>query len=171
MSSSAIVTGIFFTAWIVITIIGQFQQNRLVQLLKRYDFFALIPTWTFFAPNPAVQDFSLLFRDKDVSGQLTAWKVFVYRIPPPGIRGIWNPAKRRSKAINDMATVWLLIRDTNPQSHEYVLSIPYLCLLHQILVAPREDSVVATQMAVASVFSHQKERPAEILVVSAFHKL
>lgn len=171
MSISAAVCAVVFSTWMLITVIGQFPQLRLSRFLKRHDYFAAIPAWTFFAPNPAVQDFTLLFRDKDYGGQLSQWKVFAYCPPRPTIRWLWNPDKRRSKVIHDMATVWLLIAESDPSTDAFMLSVPYLCLLHQASVAPRSKSAIATQIAIAVVHIHHKDKPVEILATSRFHKL
>lgn len=171
MSLGALVLAALFSGWLIVTIVCQFPQHRVSRFFKRLDYCAVIPTWTFFAPNPAVQDFTLLYRDKDRAGDLTSWKVFDYSPPSPLVRWLWNPGKRRSKVIHDMATVWLLMLDRDPSSDAYLLSVPYLCLLHQASVIPRCEAPVATQIAIASVHSHESEKPAEILVVSPFHRI
>src|ERR1022692_1695801 len=162
--AGSLISAIGFGIWLLTTIACQFTSLRLSNFLRRYDYCGVIPVWTFFAPNPAVQDFTLMFRDRDSSGETTPWKQFAYLPPHPLVRWLWNPAKRRSKLIHDMATVWLRSAINDPLNPAIVLSIPYLSLLHQVSVAPRDGFAVATQMAIASVHSQQADKPAEVFI-------
>jgi len=171
MSSLAAIFAVIFAVWLLITIICQFPQISIGKFFHRHDYFSAIPTWTFFAPNPTIQDFTLMYRDQKLDGTVSPWKVFTYCPPPPQIRWIWNPEKRRSKIIHDMATSWLLLAEDDPSVEVFLLSVPYLCLLHQATVAPRSQAVRATQIAVASVHSDYEQKPVEIMAVSRFHRL
>lgn len=171
IDASGVVCAVFFAAWFLTTVLCQFPGYGIGKFLKGRDYCAVIPIWTFFAPNPATQDFVLLFRDQHISGTISAWKMFEYRLPSPAIRWLWNPGKRRSKVIHDMATVWLLIAEREPACKTFMLSVPYLCLLHQVCAAPRGHSAIATQMAIGSVHRNQRDAPAEIFATSEFHKL
>src|SRR5581483_6746809 len=42
--------------------------------LNARDRLAIIPHWTFFAPNPGTSDFHLLARDRLAGGGFSAWK-------------------------------------------------------------------------------------------------
>lgn len=171
-TSIVVVVGLaIFSAWFLITIMCQFSTHPLGRILKRLDYFGLIPAWTFFAPQPAVQDFTLLYRDMESSGRITPWMVFTYDPPSPIIRWLWNPAKRRPKVIHDMATLWLGAVTNDPTDRVFSLSIPYLCLLHQVAVIPRSKTTTATQLAIGSVFGREPNKPAQIFVVSPFHRL
>lgn len=160
-----------FGTWFVLTVICQFTGLRLVRLIRGHDYFGVIPTWTFFAPNPAVQDFTLVFRDQDAARRFGEWKVLTYSPPSKAVRWIWNPDKRRSKVVHDMATVWLMVAEADASSRAFLLSVPYLCLLHQVVVAPHAPSAVAVQIAVASVHGRQPLKAAEILATSPVHEL
>jgi hypothetical protein len=171
MSLPAVIFAVIFTVWLLITIICQFSQISISKFFKRYDYFSAIPTWTFFAPNPATQDFTLMYRDQKLDGTVSSWKVFAYCPPPPQVRWIWNPEKRRPKIIHDMATSWLLLAEDNLSAEFFLLSVPYLCLLHQATVAPRGQVVSATQIAVVSVHSRYEQKPVEIMATSRFHRV
>lgn len=171
IGASGVAFAILFSAWFAATVVCQFHRYQIGRFLKRHDYCAVLPIWTFFAPDPASQDFTLLYRDKDQGGELTPWNVFAYRRPPAAIRWIWNPDKRRAKVIHDMATVWLIAADRDPSDQAILLSVPYLCLLHQASIAPRSRPAVATQLAIASVHDQRSDKPAEIFAMSRFHRI
>lgn len=171
IGASGLVFAILFSGWFILAVICQFHRFRIGRFFKRHDYCAVLPIWTFFAPDPASQDFTLLYRDKGQDGELTPWNVFAYRRPPAAVRWIWNPDKRRAKVIHDLATVWLIAVDSDPSNQSFMLSVPYLCLLHQVSVAPRSMPAVATQIAIASVHSQRGDKPAEIFAMSQFHRI
>lgn len=42
--------------------------------LKAADVFGLIPVWTFFAPNPGMTDYYLLYQDRLPAGSFDNWR-------------------------------------------------------------------------------------------------
>src|SRR5205814_9921314 len=73
-------------------------------VIRRYDWFALVPEWKFFAPAPAQHDYHLLYRDRLSGGCLTDWT----EIKPLRERRwwnlVWNTAKRENKALVDIVS-------------------------------------------------------------------
>lgn len=60
---------ILYLIWVILTIIKQF--DKTILKLSKYDFFALIPNWTLFAPNPKFSDYKLFYRDKLSDGSVS----------------------------------------------------------------------------------------------------
>src|SRR4051812_27831403 len=88
-------------AMLVVTAVVQHHGSRFGRWLKARDAFALIPAWTFFAPNPGTSDTRLLWRQQYGGGATSPWHE---AFPPRSslVRGLWNPEKRIRKAITDV---------------------------------------------------------------------
>src|SRR3954468_7332015 len=86
--------------WMFLSIVAQFRSISLINWINNKDPFSLLPSWTFFAPNPGVVDYQILYRDKISDGHFTKWKMIFYRNNSI-LHSILNPDKRRRKAIRD----------------------------------------------------------------------
>ena len=146
MIVSSFVT-LIFLVWAVLSILNQFSSGiksarfSIFSRIKLRDHFALIPLWTFFAPNPGTRDHDVLFRDQLVDGEHTAWR----QLSDPSVQwscAFWNPKKRIKKARLDL-TVFLaqhLIRAVESGKEDTAqsvfLSLPYIGLATQVTTAP-----------------------------------
>ena len=115
--------------------------------LKYRDVGAMIPSWTFFAPNPGRTDTRLLWRELRVDGSSSLWHEV---LPPTGgmLRSVWNPNKRQSKLITDVGPMVLRQVRRNPESSMALISVPYLVILHRISAEPVTAVCVARQFLV-----------------------
>src|ERR1043165_8847499 len=86
--------------WLLVSALHQLKYRGFVSVLKRHDHFALVPAWSFFAPNPGTTDLHLLYRDKLLDGNITLWRQV--RLHSSFERCFWNPDKRLQKGIADM---------------------------------------------------------------------
>ena len=95
-----------FVLWFFLSVLGQAQATQRhrsrFQWVRRWDWFNLIPTWTFFAPRPAWTDYYLLYRDKLTDGRLTPWTEVILIQDRRWWHFLWNPAKHERKALVDM---------------------------------------------------------------------
>jgi hypothetical protein len=147
-----------FACWIVLTI--RHAKPRGARDLSVYGPFGLlIPSWNFFAPNPGVHDYYLLFRDYLMDGEAGPWRnVDSFSNPRRWTTCVWNPDKLEKKALFDvvMALVQELPEELRgssepmpPGSFEYLkLSIPYIALTHYILTAPRSPLSASRQFLI-----------------------
>ena len=132
---------------LVLTVLCQRPRWKWLKSLKYRDVAAVIPAWTFFAPNPGKNDTRLLWRELRCDGSISVWHEVV---PPSGglLRAVWNPGKREAKAISDAGPMVLRMLTQNPKNQLTLVSLPYLVLLNRISSAPRTPLSVARQFLV-----------------------
>jgi hypothetical protein len=174
--SSAIGVGLL-AMWFLFSILAQFRRvgwmGGWVNWVKSRDVLAMIPSWTFFAPNPGTRDHELLYRDRLVDGRYSAWKE-IERPVGSLARAFWNPAKRRQKAVVDMCSILMRIASrskTEIAAKRLVISVPYLGLLTYISCKEAGPLSVQRQFLIAHTFGHHSDKKPEILYVSHLHAL
>ncbi len=119
----------FFGTLLVLTAAIQ-PFTRVRARVKAIDPCYLLPTWTFFAPDPGVTDARLLWRERLVDGTVGPWHEAV---PPCTglLRAVWNPTKRSRKVVFDWGR-GLERRADPPDSEMFVLSLSYLMILQHL---------------------------------------
>ncbi len=131
----------------------------------------LIPTWSFFAPNPGVHDYYLLYRDQWHGGGIGVWKQV------PGINltlgrfaAVWNPGKIERKALFDFVQALTSEAPEPGMNFDLIkLSVPYLMMLNYVSNVPRSNHAIATQFMVMR--SYSVNDTIEPFFVSGFHML
>jgi hypothetical protein len=160
---------LILAAWFLVSALAQLNVPR-VAALKAYDFFSLIPNWSFFAPRPGTSDYHLLFRDLTSSGEPGKWK----EIPLADERtlwgAIWNPTKRRTKTLSDVVRGLLRIAQDSSLK-DYSLTLPYLAILNYISSIPRSDSPCQTQFMILKSDGFFSDKDPEFLFMSNIHRL
>ena len=171
MSYAAIVVVIIYVVWVAATIANQFH-SWYPTWLRAVDVFGLIPIWTFFAPNPGMTDYYLLYRDRLPDGSFDNWRKVEFKESENGFRlALWNPTKRKHKALSDMVSS--LIRLANRRRSEaLIVTVPYILILNFITSRPHSLGTNGTQFMVLEHggFSGEPER-SRVLVLSAIHRL
>lgn len=171
MSLAAIVVTAIYAIWVTATIVNQFH-SWCPKWLKLVNIFGLIPIWTFFAPNPGMTDYYLLYRDRLPDGSLDNWKEIELKDSENGIRlALWNPTKRKHKALSDLVSS--LIEFVNHRTNDsLVVSVPYILILNFITSRPHSLGTTGTQFMVLehSGFSNEPQRT-RVLVISGIHRL
>jgi len=171
MSFAAIVVITVYVVWLAATIVNQFH-SWCPKWLKAVNVFALIPIWTFFAPNPGMTDYYLLYRDRLPDGSLDNWKKIELKASDNGFRvALWNPTKRKHKALTDLVST--LTQVVKRQGSEgLVVSVPYILILNFITSRPHSLGTDGTQFMVLEHggFSNEPER-SRVLVMSGIHRL
>jgi hypothetical protein len=169
--------------WLVVSAANQRKDTRRwVRRITNVDICALVPIWTFFAPNPGDSDTHLLFRDRDQGGRSTCWR----EVPLAGRRSIvdlWNPARRIHKAIVDVAFDLSRPDDADPDhasddaagkqvvNKRRVISFPYLLILNYVSRLPGDFGAEQRQFAIARTPGLLGRDQPQVLMVSAFHRL
>ncbi len=156
--------------WLWLSIFAQFSGIKWIKWIKDKDPFAFIPSWTFFAPNPGVTDYKLLYRDKLFDGWFSNWKEVTYRNNSI-LHSIWNFDKRRRKAITDSCISLIQSVKKNPKNKAILLSIPYLFILTYIVSRPKNDLCEHRQFLIARTFGYVSSKQPDILFISPLHKL
>jgi hypothetical protein len=129
--------------WLLLTIANQFNA-RWLRYVRGFDLMMLIPRWTFFAPNPGLSDFHLSYRIVDADGRVSAWEE-IDGISQRSLRAaVWNPDKRVTKAVIEMASVLVPLCRHHPA--RVADSVPYRCALnHATRAAARAGTVLPTR--------------------------
>jgi hypothetical protein len=157
---------------LLITALSQPKRKlRLIAWLKIRDVFALIPTWTFFAPNPGVSDTRLLWRERWVDGGVSVW----HESDPPitgYVRAVWNPRKRVRKAITDVGPLFARRVGSDPKSMLPLVSLPFLMMLAYVSSRPGSQLVSSRQFVVVQTQGPDRVgvKP-NLLVLSNWHAL
>lgn len=165
--------------WLLITVVAHRRfttANRLVYVvhsLKWRDYCGLIPSWSFFAPEPPIADYRVLYRDWVDDASFTPWQ----EMPPPRTShapSIWNPYMRRGKAILDMCARidQLAGRGTiHPPSPALFTSIPYRAVLRQVIDQPRSLRSDHRQFMIAVTTAPRAPTGPEVVFLSPLHAL
>jgi hypothetical protein len=148
-------------ASIVVLLAGWLLASALAQLpwgwcqaVRRWDAFGIIPSFSFFAPNPASSDCHLLYRHLLDDGSFTRWtEAFVWR--PVPWRFLWNPDRRAEKAISDATSG--LARRTDAIGVRFAVS--YLLLLNYVSALPRSINAVGVQFALMGSSEYSDHDP------------
>lgn len=171
MSDLAIAVVILYVVWCAATIANQFH-SWCPRWLKALDVFGLIPVWTFFAPNPGMTDYYLLYRDRLPSGSLDNWRRVELRPWENSFRfALWNPTKRKQKALSDMVSALIRLAKDR-KAEELIVTVPYILILNFITSRPHSLGTNGTQFMVLEHggFSGDPER-SRVLVMSGIHRL
>lgn len=171
MSHAGIVVVVLYVVWGAATVANQFYR-WCPAWLRALDIFGLLPVWTFFAPNPGMTDFYLLYRDRLPDGSLDNWKKVDLKRSENGLRlALWNPAKRRQKALSDLIS--MLARLAHHRGPEALMAtVTYVLILNFITSCEHSLGTTGTQFMVLEHggFSGEPER-SRVLVMSRIHRL
>ena len=171
MSHVAILVVIMYVVWVAATIANQFH-SRCPVWLRAADVFGLLPVWTFFAPNPGMTDYYLLYRDRLPDGSYDNWRKVELKPADNGFRlALWNPAKRKSKALSDIFSS--LIRTANHRDPDTLMAtVPYILILNFITSRPHSLGANATQFMILEHggFAGEPGR-SRVLMTSGSHRL
>jgi hypothetical protein len=124
---------VVFAIWFTLSVVTQFRA-KCFRRLKSFDYCAILPAWTFFAPNPGVTDYILIYREHWADGGISDWKEADIGSRVAVLSAFWHPAKRRAKVLVD-ASCELVKYATSlaPQDIALVtVSPPYILFLRII---------------------------------------
>jgi hypothetical protein len=156
--------------WLILTILAQSPRFKWIRWFQDRDYLALIPNWSFFAPNPGMGDFHLFYRDKLFDGQLTLWQDVAFSNGSL-LQSIWNPDKRRRKAITNACLLLIQMASGKPKGEMLFVSMPYLLILRYIKTLLPNNSSHARQFLIAQTYGYyNSSQEPKILFISQFHK-
>ena len=171
MTIWTIITSVACGALLLITVATQGVRWRWASWIKSRDACAYIPAWTFFAPNPAVTDTRVLWREQFADGGISQWHEMV---PPQSnaMRMLWNPKKRARKAISDCAPMVVQLISRDQKSPLPMLSLPYLMLVQHIAGIPGSPLSLARQFTVINTQGADNAEDATLsfLFISHWHR-
>jgi hypothetical protein len=158
----------FFALWFVATVVKQLR-TPWAKVVHRRDRFAIVPMWTFFAPNPGRSDLHVLYRDQRADGAFTPWTELGTSAVRSRWAPLWNPRKRVGKAVHDaVGALALLPRDVGP---EVMVSSAYLTLLTTVCSAERPADARYREFVVAATDTTDPGARPRVRLRSALHPL
>jgi hypothetical protein len=152
--------------WFVSSIIAHIP-SALFRKLRSFDYFGLLPVWSFFAPNPATHDNRVFLRTITKAG-FSEWKPLKIPAVCHLNRALWNPYRRNRKAVSDIVSV-LTQRPRELTACARQFDIPYLLLLNHIAHLSHPDDAIGIQFSLLA-FPSGRALP-EVWFVSSVHKL
>jgi hypothetical protein len=160
-----------FGVWLVLSIAYQFGNERLDRWVERLAVVAIVPKWNFFAPTPGVVNYHLLYRDVLHGGSVGSWSEVVEAEPRDLGAALWNPGKRRAKALFDLTVSLAEVVERLDESEEDLIrvSTPYLALLVYVSSLPASAFTATRQFAIVQTsYGDDDVRP---VFVSDVHRL
>jgi hypothetical protein len=129
----------FLGMWLVLSVAAQTHlvSAKASRIVGR-DRLKALPLYHFFAPNPVVADFHLLYRLRDTAGVRTEW---VDTTPQPRwslLHAVWNPDRRYRKQIIDVTRD--LGRDSHTRDDSTVADARYVLLLRHMSRFAEKDA-------------------------------
>jgi hypothetical protein len=155
--------------WLILTL--AYQYKPLGDRIARYDFFRLLPRWTFFAPHPAMRDCHLLVRNRLGDGTITRWQPVSIARSRCTIDSVWHPAKRARKIISDAHQSLRTLSRSPNYERSIRFSLPYILVLQYCASKhPHPGDSADFQFAIVET-SGRSDRKIWITFISGFHLL
>lgn len=111
------------------TFIAQFR-GTFSNHIRSYDIFSLIPSWSFFAPNPGTVDYNIVCKIKTLDNEVKFKYIETIVQRNNLLYSIWNPHKRKQKAIVDVVQAFARLPPNS--SGNLPITMPYLILLNYL---------------------------------------
>ena len=157
--------------WLVGSIVNQFRFAWFQRIAER-DSFALLPLWTFFAPNPGQSDYHVVYRDRHADGSMTDWREIDITEPRRWYSFLWNPEKRSKKVLSDIVASLVDTIGTQPDlGNAIMLTLPYLLLLNVISQLDTTPDVTHRQFVIVETFGFNPTDKPRVILRSDFHAL
>lgn len=163
------VVATLLVAWAIASVLNQLPL-RWFNSIKVRDAFAVIPSWSFFAPNPGHTDLQLLMCDEYADGAKSFWRAIDLESNRSIWTVLWNPVKRRNKTLTDM-TAELAFLSRYYSAESVMLTVSYLVLLNVVLHEPHDERAVRTEFVIMETFGRHSSRQPEIRFASGLHAL
>jgi hypothetical protein len=162
---------LFLSTWFLLSVLNQFSKSRFPRL-RQADPLQLLPLWNFFAPNPGVHDYYLLYRDRGEGGELGAWHLVQPTRSRRWTSCLWNPDKVKNKVLSDLVQVFARYPDPSIREGPAVmLTLPYLVCLQMVADAPRAAEGTVRQFVLARKRGFVTSDELLPILISDFHPI
>ncbi len=165
--------GLIFATWFICSIVGQFPRFRWYRCIRKYDYFSLVPLWTFFAPNPGRSDYRLVYREKRADGTVSEWREIPVIEPRKPHSFIWNPEKRSKKVLGDIVSSCAMSVPVERRfdARPVMLTLSYLIVLSAVCHHAPTTGVTQRQFLIVETFGFRRSATPNILLCSEFHPI
>jgi hypothetical protein len=139
--------------------------------LRRFDAFQLLPRWAFFAPNPGITDYHLVYLLKSHTRDFDAWQEVSWSSGRAWSSCVWNPTKRYYKIQFDAINAIMSICRDNSTYEEgaLVLTIPYLLLLNIACSHSCTQQADSIQFAIVQTHGFEPRKEPTVVLRSRLH--
>jgi hypothetical protein len=159
----------FFTVWLILSILNNLK-NGWWNAFKSYDWFAAVPSWSFFAPNPGRTDHQLLYRVRLKDDGWGLWNSVDLDSNKYWWQAFWNPIKRKNKALTDISSDLAFFR--GEYSRESIaVTQAYLLLLNYVTNLPHPPGATSIEFVIMESYGGYNTRPPEVMFESLDHAL
>jgi hypothetical protein len=165
---------VLFGSWLVLTLLFQLQLegSKKWNWIPVLDIFSMVPRWTFFAPNPGQSDYHLLYRDIWLNGNTSNWKEVNIGYSDNYTTILWNPLKRKSKAIHDIFSQVIVEIKAKPDDLQRLkISLPYLMILNHVNALDHDIHTAKVQFMIMEAFGYNENKEPQIALLSDMHRL
>jgi hypothetical protein len=169
MSVTALSIIVFFSLWLVATVINQ-PNYKWAKRLTGFDVLHILPRWTFFAPNPGTSDYHFVYRQMDEEGAISAFKEISLLNERSLIACFWNPDKRVKKALLDLSiSMNQLIVTKEVNENNLRLTFPYVAFLNFLSKFSFDDKTNSVQFLILVSCGYMDYSDPKLIVCSDFH--
>ncbi len=165
-----IIIYLILALWFIVSVFGQFEKSKINQFFRGVDHFSLIPSWTFFGPNPGTTDYHLLFRDQFDEDSKSNWREIKLSDGWTWYIWLWNPNKRKQKVLSD-AVASLITISKKMELTGLKTTIPYLIVLNYVSHLERSPLSRQTQFMIMESQGHISDTKPQVLFLSEKHNL
>lgn len=129
----------------------------------------LLPSWSFFAPNPYRLDYFLFYRFIDENNHVGEWqqanKLLENR---PYYSFLWNPESKFLKGLVDIILDLVNCIHTMKDKNQIYISLPYLHILNFVYSFSKDPLTSKIQFM---VMSQSKAEESELVFLSETHRV
>lgn len=168
--AARVALGVVLGGWFGLSVLQQMDRTTWPRRVDPTSM--MIPNWRFFAPVPARHDYNVLYRSRSALDKVGEWHEESFTVPRALGQVFWHPARRREKAIFDVASELFQVSPELKDPRAIQLSVSYLSLLNYLsrnVVHPPDQ--VDVQFLVARTALHEPKVEPQLLFLSEWHRL
>ncbi|TFZ62440.1 hypothetical protein E4631_25120 [Hymenobacter sp. UV11] len=160
----------FLILYALLSIIYQIE-GRVKNKLAELDRMGLLPSWAFFAPNPGISDFRIIFKDYLDDKTESDWEEVNLYSNKSFYRFLWNPDKLMQKCIYDCIQSFLLKAVDSHNQSLLILSWDYIKLLELVIEEQHKLTTSKIRFVILSSQGFLPTRETSLLYVSRKHPI
>jgi hypothetical protein len=161
----SILSSLILTSYFMISIMKYLPFSQ--KWIDSIDKLTLVPTWTFFAPEPNGSDFYLFFMVFSNDFE-SPWRLTEFGKQRAWYSFIWNPNRRHRKAFFDLCQ--LLLAEPGETREETLFAVPYLLILNHVNYLCGTELGELVQFTIAKKVPSQSDKLSQIFI-SNTHQL
>ncbi len=145
--------------------------------MSKIDVFNLLPVWTFFAPNPGITDYKLLYRIRKKDGHVSKFKNINLNQRKSILNAFWNPDKRSQKALSDLVQElkqFIFNNEISDENQNLIkLTLGYITILNYCtgLEKTNDNDADSVQFMILETYGFFEKKDPVLILNSEFHKI